>query len=189
MQPPSWPDVPALVTEWLAQANDLADSEPVELPERLALSHAAFEQIHPFLDGNGRVGRLVLNLLLVRLGYPPAIIYKRERADYLRGLRRADQADPGALGELLARAILDNLYKFVVPAVAGPARLVLLLRHRPRCIPRVRGSRRDEHPRRPGAFAIQGSPRGEVLAQIRSPRLCSLAHGGPKNAREGEPPT
>ena len=69
---------------------------------------------------------MVLNLLLVRLGYPPAIIYKGERATYLRGLQRADNGECGQLGEFLARAILDNLYKFVVPAVAGPARLVPL---------------------------------------------------------------
>jgi hypothetical protein len=68
----------------------------------------------------------VLNLLLVRLGYPPAIIYKRERTQYLRALQRADQGDCGALGELLARSVLDNLYRFVVPAIAGPARLVPL---------------------------------------------------------------
>jgi hypothetical protein len=71
-------------------------------------------------------GRLVLNLLLVRLGYPPAIIYKGDRSRYLNALRRADAGDPGPLGEFLARAILDNLYKFVVPAIAGPARLVPL---------------------------------------------------------------
>jgi hypothetical protein len=88
--------------------------------------HARFEQIHPFLDGNGRTGRLVLNLLLVRLGYPPAIIFKGDRRRYLSALRSADQGDDGALGELLARAILDNLHKFVVPAVAGPSRLVPL---------------------------------------------------------------
>jgi hypothetical protein len=41
-------------------------------------------------------------------------------------MRRADQSDFGPLGEFLARAVLDNLYKFVVPAVAGPARLVPL---------------------------------------------------------------
>ena len=43
-------------------------------------------------------------------------------------LRRADAGDPGQLGELTARAILDNLYRFVVPAIAGPVRLVPLLR-------------------------------------------------------------
>ena len=41
-------------------------------------------------------------------------------------MRRADAGEPGALGELLARSVLDNLYRFVVPAIAGPARLVPL---------------------------------------------------------------
>lgn len=126
MTPPPWPDVPAEVAGWLAQAQELPGTDPLLFPEALAQLHARFEQIHPFLDGNGRAGRLVLNLLLVRLGYPPAIIYKRERGQYLKALRRADQGDPGALGELLARAVLDNLYRFIVPAVAGRARLVPL---------------------------------------------------------------
>ncbi len=88
--------------------------------------HATFERIHPFLDGNGRAGRLLMNLVLVRLGYPPAIIYKRERPRYLEALRKADQGDCGPLGELLARAVLDNLMRFILPAVAGPAKLVPL---------------------------------------------------------------
>ena len=61
-----------------------------------------------------------------RRARPPVIVYKRQRGDYLRALRRADAGDAGLLGELMARAILDNLYKFVVPAIAGPARLVPL---------------------------------------------------------------
>ncbi len=67
-----------------------------------------------------------LNLLLVRLGYPPAIIYKGDRSRYLSALRRADEGDPRPLGEFLARAVLDTFYKFIVPPVAGPARLVSL---------------------------------------------------------------
>ena len=125
MTPPSWPLVPAEVDAWLARANAIEDQAD-RFVEDLADLHATFERIHPFLDGNGRTGRLVLNLILVRLGYPPAIIYKRDRSRYLAALRRADAGDPGTLGELLARSILDNLYRFVVPAVAGPARLVPL---------------------------------------------------------------
>src|SRR5258708_22604103 len=96
------------------------------IAESIARVHATFERIHPFLDGNGRAGRLLMNLVLVRLGYPPAIIYKREPARYLDALRKADQVDYGPLGELLARAVLDNLMRFILPAVAGPAKLVPL---------------------------------------------------------------
>jgi fido (protein-threonine AMPylation protein) len=126
MRPPEWTAVPALMHDWLGEAQALRGTDEAAIPEELARLHARFEQIHPFLDGNGRAGRLLHNLLLVRLGYPPAIIYKRDRDRYLAALRRADRGDPGPLGEFLARAVLDNLYKFVVPAVAGPARLVPL---------------------------------------------------------------
>lgn len=127
MQPPPWPEAPAAIDEWIKQAHALEDlDDETKLPEALAELHARFEQIHPFLDGNGRTGRLVLNLVLIRLKYPPAIIYKGDRTRYLKALRRADQGDYGVLGEFIARAILDNLYKFIVPAIAGPARLVPL---------------------------------------------------------------
>lgn len=126
MRPPDWTQVPILIRDWVGDAQALRKVDEAEIPEALARLHARFEQVHPFLDGNGRAGRLVLNLLLIRLGYPPAIIYKGNRARYLAALRRADQGDFGPLGEFLARAILDNLHKFVVPAVAGPARLVPL---------------------------------------------------------------
>jgi Fic family protein len=127
MTPPSWTDVNHLMGD-LIEVTDLLRSRPglEPLPEALARIHNRFEQVHPFLDGNGRTGRLVLNLTLVRLGYPPAIIFKREREKYLQTMRRADQGDFGPLGELLARSITNNLYKFVLPAVAGPVKLVPL---------------------------------------------------------------
>jgi hypothetical protein len=126
MRPPPWPEIPVRVSDWLGEVQELHPHDAGIDPDALARIHARFEQIHPFLDGNGRTGRLTVNLLLVRLGYPPAIIFKGERRRYLAALGSADRGDYGPLGELLARAILDNLHKFVVPAVAGPARLVPL---------------------------------------------------------------
>lgn len=55
--------------------------------------HHKFEKIHPFFDGNGRTGRMLLNMLLLKQGYPPIIIRKRDRAEYLDVLRKADASD------------------------------------------------------------------------------------------------
>lgn len=132
MQPPSWPEIPGLLADWVRAVVALGAGitsgavEPRWVPPELAEIHSAFERIHPFLDGNGRAGRLLLNLVLVRLGYPPAVIFKRQRGAYLDGLDRADKGDPGPLAELLARAVIDNLHRLVVPNIAGPARLVPL---------------------------------------------------------------
>ena len=126
MTPPPFPDVDHRMTDWVASVDQLRRADGDPFPERLAKVHNDFEKVHPFLDGNGRAGRLLLNLLLVRLGYPPAIVFKNERTKYLNAMRKADAGDYGPLGEVIARAVTNNLYKFVVPAVAGPARLVPL---------------------------------------------------------------
>lgn len=125
MRPPEWTDVPALMSDWVGRAATLRNTQGA-FPEELARVHAEFERVHPFLDGNGRAGRLLTNLLLIRMGYPPAIVRKRDRTRYLAALRTADEGDAGALGELLARAVTDTLVRFIVPAVAGPSRLVPL---------------------------------------------------------------
>jgi Fic family protein len=132
MTPPPWPEVPALAADWVAasvETGQLMASRwvlPAPLPEELARLHSQFERVHPFLDGNGRTGRLALNLILVRLGYPPVVIFKRQRDAYLAALHKSDAGDHGPLGELIARAMFDNLNRFIVPNVAGPARLVPL---------------------------------------------------------------
>ncbi len=130
MIPPTWPLVPAKIQDWVdevnaATANLVGETHP-PLPEMLARLHTEFEMVHPFIDGNGRTGRLLLNLVLVRLGYPPVIILKRQRAAYLSALARADSSDYGPLGEILARAMYDNLNRFIVPAVAEHDQLVPL---------------------------------------------------------------
>jgi Fic family protein len=131
MKPPDWPLVPSLVSGWVDAVNAAAAglrtrTGKTPWPEQLARIHHRFEQVHPFIDGNGRTGRLLLNLILVRLGYPPVIILKRERPQYLAALQKADQGDHGQLAELLARAMYDNINRFILPNLAGPARLVPL---------------------------------------------------------------
>ncbi len=131
MTPPSWVDVPPQLSSWIQDANALGREINggllvAERVLRLADLHARFERIHPFLDGNGRTGRLVMNLILVKLGWPPVIIFKQDRTKYLRSLDKADKGDPGPLAEVLSRSIVDNLHRLIVPNVAGPARLVPL---------------------------------------------------------------
>lgn len=60
-------------------------------PLHPAYLHAAFERIHSFLDGTGRTGHLALNRVLVRLGYPLVIMFKRGRTKYLDALDQADK--------------------------------------------------------------------------------------------------
>lgn len=55
--------------------------------------HHKFEKIHPFMDGNGRTGRMLLNYILLSNNYPPMIIHKKTRLDYLNALRQADKSD------------------------------------------------------------------------------------------------
>jgi len=133
MTPPPWPEVPVFVGDWVAEVVSLGrkvaggDALDRPLPEELARLHNRFERVHPCIDGNGRTGRLSLNLVLVRLGYPPVVVFKRQRDAYLNALQKSDAGDHGPLGELIARAMLDNLNRFIVPNVAGPARLVPLV--------------------------------------------------------------
>lgn len=126
MTPPSWPLVDAEARQWVDGACDLANAGTDVWPERVAHVHADFERVHPFLDGNGRTGRLALNLILVRLGYPPVIVLKQQRPAYLSALAKADAGEDGPLGEIIARAITDNLNRFIIPSIAGPARMVPL---------------------------------------------------------------
>lgn len=131
MTPPTHPLIHAELTSWATAANllrrDLRSGEVrvQEAPERLAALHTEFERIHPFLDGNGRTGRLLLNLMLVRLGWPPAIILKQQRARYIRALQRADSGDYEPLAELIARAVIDNLH-VLLPTIAEPVEYVPL---------------------------------------------------------------
>ncbi len=58
-------------------------------------AHRDFVAIHPFRDGNGRAGRLLMNLVLLRAGYPPIAVRPEDRPAYIRALQDA-QAGHGA---------------------------------------------------------------------------------------------
>jgi Fic family protein len=53
--------------------------------------HHKFEKVHPFFDGNGRVGRMLMNYILIMAKYPPIVIYRKHRNDYLDALGSVDR--------------------------------------------------------------------------------------------------
>jgi Fic family protein len=63
------------------------------------LFHHKFEKIHPFSDGNGRTGRMIMNYILLKNNYPPSVIYKKTRNDYLDALSSADDINITAISE------------------------------------------------------------------------------------------
>jgi fido (protein-threonine AMPylation protein) len=125
MTPVPFTDIHHQVTDWLRLANSEPGADGHAM-EHMARIHSDFERIHPFRDGNGRTGRLVLNLILVRRGYAPAIIYKRDRPNYLRAMDRSDRGEFGPLAGLIARAVKDSLDRFLLPALAGPLQVLPL---------------------------------------------------------------
>ena len=117
------PAIPAELNQWSASTKDARGAHPIV---HAAMHHAWLERIHPFVDGNGRVGRLVLNFLLIQGGYPPAVILKEQRQRYLDALEFADGGNPFPLAEVIARAVSNAMAKFLIPKLAGEAKLVPL---------------------------------------------------------------
>ncbi len=78
------------------------------------LFHHKFEKIHPFFDGNGRTGRMLVNIILLQYGYPPLIIRKKNRKQYLDNLSKADNLDSvngyNSLVKFAAGEFIDNYW-------------------------------------------------------------------------------
>lgn len=125
--PPEAFAVPQLMRElvdWLN--NDGRSLHPVELA---ALFHHRLVHIHPFFDGNGRTTRLVMNVLLLRAGFPLVVILKNDRRKYYHLLDEADRGDPAPFCRFIAQAVqrsLDIYLKVVTPTKSAKEKFITL---------------------------------------------------------------
>ncbi len=104
---PSHLHLPELMSEFAAWLRESKSMHPVL---RASEAHLRFVTIHPFRDGNGRVGRLILNLLLLQDGYPVAVLSVSRRAEYIDALIAAQSGESGqGLVELVADAVEVSL--------------------------------------------------------------------------------
>lgn len=101
--PAKIPDLMAAFGGWLAAADP---QDPIASFE----AHRQLTAIHPFADGNGRTARLLMNLLLLRGGYPPIAVRPEDRASYLAALEQDSLVDaPEPVHALLAVRLRDTL--------------------------------------------------------------------------------
>ncbi len=77
-----------------------------------AFFHGRFEQIHPFEDGNGRVGRFIISLILIKSKYPPLIIRKSKRISYINALEAFDNKHSAKLERFLLEKFKETYNKF-----------------------------------------------------------------------------
>ena len=106
-EPPPPLKVPEMMDAYFAWLRRAISDCPV--PLQAAVAHAWLVHIHPFRDGNGRTARAVMNLLLMRAGFPIVIIRRKDRKRYYDALALSDGGDIGPLLELIVDRAEDSL--------------------------------------------------------------------------------
>ncbi|KAH8727210.1 fic/DOC family protein [Phaeosphaeriaceae sp. PMI808] len=103
------PEVPTLMQNFLAWRNDLHERKATHPLILACHSCIYFLSIHPFIDGNGRVGRTLLHDYMVRQGYFPIVMQGLDRKDYLQMVSDAADGKPEAFVEKVIITQLDML--------------------------------------------------------------------------------
>jgi Fic family protein len=99
------------VSDLLDELIDFVNINPLQLNdiELATIFHHKLVWIHPFFDGNGRTVRLCMNLLLMRCGFPPAIILKNDRKKYYEALNQANNGNYQKLMLLMCQGLERSL--------------------------------------------------------------------------------
>lgn len=105
--PPNALKVDALMEDLIHWVND--ETNTLDIVLKASIFHHRFVWIHPFFDGNGRTVRLMFNLLLMKAGFPPAIILKNDRKKYYDALNKANMGDYSKLVLLVLQALERSL--------------------------------------------------------------------------------
>ena len=98
------------LTELIEKFNS---SENNDLIMKVACFHADFEKIHPFIDGNGRTGRLLLNLELMKNGYPITVIRNEDREEYYTALETAQvESNYELLADFIEKSVENTFWMY-----------------------------------------------------------------------------
>ena len=97
--------VPVLLKELVKNINASGNDIIAHISE----IHGRFEQIHPFSDGNGRIGRLLMQVMLLRKNFPPALIFQEKKSLYIKYLNKFQMTgDSSLLQDFISDAVMSG---------------------------------------------------------------------------------
>jgi len=112
-------ETPAKMQELMEWYKTMVANKSIHPLVTAALFHHKFVAIHPFDDGNGRLSRILMNLIVMQNGYPPVIIKMDDRKNYYALLSRADNGDSWPFVEYIAGRLQSSLQLYLKAANGG----------------------------------------------------------------------
>ena len=125
------PPDPVKINRQMSELISWLNKEKTHPIDLAAQAHHKLVHIHPFTDGNGRTSRLIMNLILMRAGYPPAIILNNDRKKYYDRLKKADRGDIKPFTNFIAQSTERSLTLYLEalePVKQGDQNPLILLR-------------------------------------------------------------